>query len=46
MSVTKKSWNAVVAAAIDEENPEEFKRDTEVQVKLVAKPSREYIYEL
>jgi len=46
MSATKKSWNAVVAAAIDDENPEEFKRDTEVQVKLVAKPSREYIYEL
>jgi len=45
MAAPKKAWNAVAAPSIDTDD-EEFKRDTEVQVKLVTKPSREYVYEL
>jgi len=46
MSAPKKSWSAVVIASTIDNEAELFQRDTEVQVRLVTKPSREYIYEL
>ena len=46
MSVPRKSYSSVVAASTNSGDVEDFVRDTEVQAKLVAKPSREYIYEL
>ena len=46
MTVPKKGWNAVAATSKIDDEAEQFQRDTKVQVKLVVKPSREYIYEL
>jgi len=45
MAALNKPWNLAVGSATDN-NGDEFNRDTEVQVKLVTKPSREYIYDL
>jgi len=45
MSTLTKAWNVAVGSTAAF-NEDEFNRDTEVQVKLVSKPSREYIYEL
>jgi len=46
MSAKQKNWSAAVTASAIVKDAEQFTRDTEVQVKLVTKPSREYIYEL
>jgi len=46
MSAKQKNWSAVVTASAIVKDAEQFTRDTEVQVKLVTKPSRKYIYEL
>jgi len=46
MTAPKKSWSTVVATTMINAETEDFVRDTEVQVKLITKPSREYIYEL
>ena len=42
----KRGWNTVVASSLAIHENEVFERDTEVQVKLVTMPSREYVYEL
>jgi len=46
MTAPMKGWNAVVASTVNDVATEDFNRETEVQAKLIAKPSREYIYEL
>ena len=46
MTAPMKGWNAVVASTVNDAATEEFNREKEVQAKLIAKPSREYIYEL
>ena len=46
MTAPKKGWNAVAVTSKIDDEAEQFQRETEVQVKLVVKPSREYIYEL
>jgi len=46
MAAPLKAWNKVVAADVERDVLEQFKRETEVQVRLIVKPSRDYIYEL
>jgi len=46
VTASKKSWSEVAATSKIDDDADQFVRDTEVQVKLVVKPSREYIYEL
>ena len=46
MTAMPRSWNAVVASDVEKDNREEFKRETEVQARLIVKPSRDYIYDL
>ena len=46
MAAPLKAWNKVVASTVERDILEQFKRETEVQVRLIVKPSRDYIYEL
>jgi len=46
MTAPMKGWNAVVVSTVDNAATKDFNHVTDVQAKLIAKPSREYIYEL
>ena len=46
MTAPMKGWNAVVVSTVDNAATKNFNHVTDVQAKLIAKPSREYIYEL